>query len=70
MAYYPFMIENARFTNLAQALACAIVHSRQRGECQIRTPVGDLVADLVRRDDGTVSIIAMAPWKGAIEALA
>jgi hypothetical protein len=70
MAHYPFRIENARFANLAQALACALVHARQRGECQIRTPAGNLVADVVRREDGTTSIIAFSPWKAEIEALA
>jgi hypothetical protein len=71
---YPFEIEHAkgwaRFENLAQALNCALVCARQRGECQIRTPAGFLVADVVRREDNTISIIALPPWQAQIEALA
>jgi hypothetical protein len=60
----------AKFCSLAQALACALVHARQRGECQIRTPAGFLVADVVRNEDGTISIHSLPPWRQQIEAWA
>ena len=48
---------SARFTNFAQAAACAVKHAQQRGPALIRTlRNGDLLADFRAMPDGTVSI--------------
>ena len=65
-----FTINNAKFATFAAAADCAVVHARQRGECQIRSRVGALLADFVRNADGTVSIFATDYGKPLVEALA
>jgi len=69
---YPFVIQHSKgeagFENLAQAVACALVHARQRGECQIRTPAGFLVADFFRHE-GQVVYVALPPWREKVAAL-
>jgi hypothetical protein len=53
-----FLIHSAKFPTFAAAAACALVHARQRGECQVRNAAGALLADFVARKDGTISICA------------
>jgi hypothetical protein len=65
-----FFINNAKFATFAAAAACAVVHARQRGECQIRTRAGSLLADFVRNEDGTVSIFTTDWGRPHVEALA
>ena len=65
-----FTINTAKFATFAQAAACALVHARQRGECQIRTSAGALLADFVHNEDGTISIFATDYGRAHVEALA
>jgi hypothetical protein len=65
-----FTISNAKFSSFSAAAQCAVVHARQRGECQIRAASGALLADFVCNADGTVSVFATDYGAPLVAALA
>lgn len=56
----------ANFATFAQAADCAVKHAQQRGECKLRYATGLLLADFVRKDDGTVAVIGVCEGKEMI----